>query len=1780
MSNSNPYDVTQDQQGDSVPLKDAAFVPRPERIGRYRIERLLGKGGFGLVYLARDEQLDRPVAVKVPHSNLIARLEDAETYLAEARTVANLDHAHIVPVFDVGSTDDYPCYVVSKYIEGIDLSTKLRQQRLRYSEAAALVATVAKALHYAHKQGLVHRDVKPGNILIGTDGKPYVLDFGLALREENIGKGPKYAGTPAYMSPEQARGEGHRVDGRSDIFSLGVVFYELLVGRQPFRGESKAELMEQVTSCEARPLRQYDDHIPKELERICHKAMAKRAGERYSTASDLAEDLDFYVKDSTSVSTPSDSSVESMPLDTVSSAPSSTSVAAVDGSTIWKDSISDSVAIRIVPKGLRSFDAHDADFFLELLPGPRDRDGLPDSLRFWKTRIEEPNFAETFSVGLMYGPSGCGKSSLVKAGLLPRLSADVISVYIEATPDETETRLLRGLHTRCPGLESHLGLKDSLAALRRGQGMPPGKKVLIVLDQFEQWLHAHKEEENIELVQALRQCDGGHVQCIILVRDDFWLAVSRFSRELEVRLLEGRNSVLVDLFEPHHAIKVLAGFGRAFGQLPEEGHELSKEQKAFLKESVRGLSEGGKVICVRVALFAEMMKGKPWLPATLKEMGGTEGVGIAFLEETFNASPEHRYHQKAARAVLQALLPDAGTDIKGEMKSTDELLAASAYSTGSADFIDLIRLLDSEIRLITPTDPEGVETDPSSLVEAGQKYYQLSHDYLVPSLREWLNRKQKETRRGRAELRLAERSAIWSARPENRHLPSFLEHASIRMLTSKASWTKPQREMMSKAGQVYGIRSVLVAALLVAALIGGVSIRNSIAADRLEQRNLVRAEGLVDALLNADISQVSNLVTELGNYRQWVDPLLREACEQAEDGSSVKLHSALALLPVDRSKIDYLREQLLAGSIDQFAVVREALAPHADEIGEALWEVAVDETQSNSRRFDAACALSYYEPADERWMNLAPTVVNHLTIAVPTLYLRQRLDQLATAKQALIPPLIEVFNDRKQAHTKQREIAATALADYLKDQPNALTDLILAANDYQEFSPLIDALAPHAPEAKDRLLAAAQEALPDKLTEEQRDAFLNRRSLAASALVQLGHADAIWPMLRHSPDPSFRSQLIHHLGRLQTEPAQLADALQSNTDVSVRRALIQALGGEDPSRIAPAERERLAEQLNELFVSDPDPGIHSAASRALRSLELPLRGLPEGEPAQSEEVQASVAKLDAEIIDIEARIKVAEQQLSVRQAVRERQLRDNPAELPASLSEGLRAHFPLDEAAGSETANEVTGQPSGTYQGPGTPDWVSSVVGQGLQLVGDGGHISAGDSFLPEWTDSFSYGCWFATADVKAMALVAQMDSPEDGHRGFDILINKGFVQVHIKHSWPDSVIKVVSSTDLADGVWHHVFTTYDGSGKAAGVRLFVDGKVTECAVALDCLSGSILSSVPLTIGSRGWGQHFTGQIDEVLVYDRLLGAEEIEQLYAAGVQTLAGVPVEQRTPAQQQLLSEDYRPRDVVMKRLRDELEAAEETRRLEASWQNVRRWYVNTQGQTFVILPRLSETGAPQLKYSFAMLASEVTLAQFQRFRKDHEVDSGAAWHTDCPVHFVSWFDAAAYCNWLNEKEGIPAQQWCYEPNSKGEYDEGMSLKADFHQLTGYRLPTPEEWDYACRANSTSRYFYGESIALLNQYGWHGGNSGGQSYPVESLLPNGFGLFDMHGNLWEWSQNELTGSEALTVSQREKMTLCGGAYSVNRGTTSRITTEERPVYRGSNIGFRPVRSLPHRQD
>ncbi len=261
--------------------------------------------------------------------------------------------------------------------------------------------------------------------------------------------------------------------------------------------------------------------------------------------------------------------------------------------------------VKIIPKGLRSFDAEDVDFFLDLLPGPRDRVGLPDSIRFWKRRIEETDPDKAFSVGLIYGPSGCGKSSIAKAALLPRLCADVLPIYVEATAsDFPEVRILNqlGRHFSRRNAGNDSPCPRVFASELRLTGAGQDRKVLLVLDQFEQWLQARGGNDSSQLLDALRQCDGRRLQCILMIRDDFWMAATRFMRELEVRLVEAVNSASVDLFDQDHARRVLAGFGRAYGRLSEE---LTADEETFLEQAVKGLSQEGKVVCVRLSLFAD-----------------------------------------------------------------------------------------------------------------------------------------------------------------------------------------------------------------------------------------------------------------------------------------------------------------------------------------------------------------------------------------------------------------------------------------------------------------------------------------------------------------------------------------------------------------------------------------------------------------------------------------------------------------------------------------------------------------------------------------------------------------------------------------------------------------------------------------------------------------------------------------------------------------------------------------------------------------------------------------------------------------------------------------------------------------------------------------------------------------------------------------------------------------------------------------------------------------------
>ncbi len=285
----------------------------PRTLGKFQLLELLGQGAFGAVYRARDAELDRIVAIKLPRAGCFGSSQEQERFLREARSAAQLTHPGIVQVHEIGREGDLP-YIVSDYIKGPTLAEMLVERRPSVTKAAELVAQVADALDYAHQHGVVHRDLKPANILlsgvsdpmgpigpispIGLGSIPKLTDFGLARRDEGsivLTREGQILGTPAYMSPEQAAGEPSRVDGRSDLYSLGVVLYELLTGDVPFRG-TVTVLLRQVREEEPRSPRRLNDRIPRDLETICLKCLHKEPARRYASAGKLAEDLRRYLK--------------------------------------------------------------------------------------------------------------------------------------------------------------------------------------------------------------------------------------------------------------------------------------------------------------------------------------------------------------------------------------------------------------------------------------------------------------------------------------------------------------------------------------------------------------------------------------------------------------------------------------------------------------------------------------------------------------------------------------------------------------------------------------------------------------------------------------------------------------------------------------------------------------------------------------------------------------------------------------------------------------------------------------------------------------------------------------------------------------------------------------------------------------------------------------------------------------------------------------------------------------------------------------------------------------------------------------------------------------------------------------------------------------------------------------------------------------------------------------------------------------------------------------------
>jgi hypothetical protein len=279
-------------------------VPHPAdlpQVPGYRVDALLGHGGMGVVYRAWHLRLNRAVALKMLLAGHCARPEELERFLREAPAVASLRHGNIVQVYDVGDVNGQP-YFTMELVEGGNLTDQIHGVPQPAHKAAALVATLADAIHAAHQSGLVHRDLKPSNILLTSDGTPKVTDFGLARRlegEAGLTLSGAPLGTPSYMAPEQARGNKAAIGTATDVYALGAILYEMLTGRPPFNADSAAATLQQVLTDEPVPPARLNPRVPRDLTTICLKCLAKEPHRRYASAAALAEDLRRFLRGET-----------------------------------------------------------------------------------------------------------------------------------------------------------------------------------------------------------------------------------------------------------------------------------------------------------------------------------------------------------------------------------------------------------------------------------------------------------------------------------------------------------------------------------------------------------------------------------------------------------------------------------------------------------------------------------------------------------------------------------------------------------------------------------------------------------------------------------------------------------------------------------------------------------------------------------------------------------------------------------------------------------------------------------------------------------------------------------------------------------------------------------------------------------------------------------------------------------------------------------------------------------------------------------------------------------------------------------------------------------------------------------------------------------------------------------------------------------------------------------------------------------------------------------------
>jgi formylglycine-generating enzyme required for sulfatase activity/tRNA A-37 threonylcarbamoyl transferase component Bud32 len=970
-----------------------------------------------------------------------------------------------------------------------------------------------------------------------------------------------------------------------------------------------------------------------------------------------------------------------------------------------------------------------------------------------------------------------------------------------------------------------------------------------------------------------------------------------------------------------------------------------------------------------------------------------------------------------------------------------------------------------------------------------------------------------------------------------------------------------------------------------------------------ETRAATRAAVLVRSLRTTDTAHVPPVLEELAGYRRRADAAIRQLLEESAPASRERLHASLALLPSDSDQVPFLTQRLLAASPEELLVVRDALRPHRDEVAPLLWPLLGDPAEDAGRRLRSACALAAYAPDDPRWGEVAGAVTTPLLADLP-ITAAGWAQALEPVRDVLIPPLRVHYRDRSQPEAR-RVLAAQLLAGYAADRPAVLTDLLLDAEPSQ-FASVLARLRRHRDTAVALLKPVAArepmpawEADPDAGAWPAPGADLVRQIAGAGGMVTEHFA-----LCQSLPLGEFDA-LAGELARCGYRPTCFRPDLRGGT---VRVAAIWARAG------------GATHHAHGLTAAGARAEDEKQRGRGLLPLDVAGYRTPEGDRF------AVVWGPSDDVADARLLVGLAEPQ--------------HAAAWPGLRDQGLMPRTYQRHVGGDGVLrnNQVWYRPkagTGAWQfrnGPpalhdeqlrGYPDLLQTDVGLvrhvghdrearqelGSWLAAAPGTGPAGLPWVALWRRSRepttehperSYtGVWAGRPGWESVE--ARGDYPREHLARCRELADRGY------HPASLAVAEVIPGRPpVAVSVWHRLAmpeSARDEFGRrqanAAAALLHLQAADPAWPLFKHGPDPTTRSYLIHRLAAVGLGP-------QVLL--RRLETEDDESARRALLLALGEYPRPEVASLLPRLLAEyrtnpDPGTHSALDWLLRQRWGQADRLRAADAELAGrppgARRWYVNRHGDTLAVVPgpvefTMGEPGGGmqrrQVGRSFALATREVTVEQFRAFVKDAGIRTWSASSyspaPDGPAVSVSWYQAAAYCRWLSEKEGIPPEQMCYPELSK--FASGMALAPGLLGRTGYRLPTEAEWEYAARAGAATGRFYGCADELLGRYAWYLHNAEDHARPVGRLKPNDLGLFDVLGNAREWCQTaaEERIESGAVVADRESvgrvaddlgMVLRGGAFADFTDTLRcPLRNLRKASERNVTLGLRVARTMP----